>query len=546
MRGAAGSALTQGIALATGLQDKFSWTGVAVGAVAGAVSRFMGDKLPRVAAGSLAYYGQQIAAGAASAVSGAALRTVLDGGSFGDNVLATLPEVIGSTIGNAFVDQMIVAPVTERERQGGAHGAPVPAEEGPEAFAGTSRLIPDGDIVVTGNRMNWIERRLYDARWGVDRLAPYNPMALTFNLSGYLAQEVGFTGAATHLRNIGSIATGYTREGGRLLVGIIDFNYRAATDPGGTTRAVLGGIADGIDTVIRSNPGDITNAVTARVQSVREGFARGGPEFYEGVGASAFNAQVAVASAVMPAARVSLLGRVSAQAASVERVVVRVEQAAPSRSASSLAAVPSTAATTANSVAAIRHTERVGAIRTTSDHLASARAERAASTSRTAAGTATAAGNISTSFPRLRAIAAGAAELSPRQASVLAQLDGFGTRTIIPKRGFGQSDLAALSAATGDEFAMFTAGGRRLLIRGDATGVPIGIADGSASSLASQGWRWSSHVHSDGSLLSSAGDRAVLSVFGNSRSAILTPTGSRGLFNPDGDLIGPGWLPRGW
>ncbi|MBC7768444.1 MAG: hypothetical protein H7124_06635 [Phycisphaerales bacterium] len=90
---------------------------------------------------------------------------------------------------------------------------------------------------------------------------------------------------------------------------------------------------------------------------------------------------------------------------------------------------------------------------------------------------------------------------------------------------------------------MFTTGGRRLIIRGDATGVPIGIADGSAHELAAQGWRFSSHVHPDGSLLSSAGDRAVLSVFGNSRSAVLSPTGSRGLFSANGDMIGPGWLP---
>jgi hypothetical protein len=154
--------------------------------------------------------------------------------------------------------------------------------------------------------------------------------------------------------------------------------------------------------------------------------------------------------------------------------------------------------------------------------------------------------SISTNSSQLRAIAAGVADLSHRQASVLTQLDGFGSRAIISKRGFGQSDVAALSAATGDEFAMFSTGGRRLLIRGNSSGVPIGLADGSAQGLAAQGWRWSSHVHPDGTLLSSAGDRAVLGAFENSRSAILTPSGTRGLFSSNGDLIGSGWLPGGY
>lgn len=151
--------------------------------------------------------------------------------------------------------------------------------------------------------------------------------------------------------------------------------------------------------------------------------------------------------------------------------------------------------------------------------------------------------SISTSAQQLRAIAAGVADLSDRQAAVLGQLDGFGSQTIISKSGFGHGDLAALSAATGDEFAMFTTGGRRLIVRGDSTGVPIGLEDGSAQALADQGWRWSAHVHPDGSLMSSVGDRNVLAVFPNARSAVLDPFGGRGMFNPRGDMLDSSWLP---
>lgn len=109
------------------------------------------------------------------------------------------------------------------------------------------------------------------------------------------------------------------------------------------------------------------------------------------------------------------------------------------------------------------------------------------------------------------------------------------------KGQFGQDDLAALSTATGDEFAMFTTGERRMAMRGDETTIPIGVAD--AEVLAAQGWRWSSHVHPDGMLRSSEGDRIVLECFSNKRSAISDPYVKRTTFSPDGDLISPEWIP---
>jgi hypothetical protein len=150
----------------------------------------------------------------------------------------------------------------------------------------------------------------------------------------------------------------------------------------------------------------------------------------------------------------------------------------------------------------------------------------------------------SPSSGRLRAIAIGAEQLSSNQASVLAQLETAGSKTIVPKKSFGQVDLASLSAATGDEFAMFTTGGRRLVVRGTQTSIPISTADGTAQALVDQGWRWSAHVHPDGTLRSSPGDRSVLSVFSNQRSAILDVAGNRMTFTPSGDSIGADWLPR--
>lgn len=97
---------------------------------------------------------------------------------------------------------------------------------------------------------------------------------------------------------------------------------------------------------------------------------------------------------------------------------------------------------------------------------------------------------------------------------MLKQLPESGSQAIVHK-AFGQRDLAALIAATGDEFAMFSTGGRRLIVRGTENRIPIDPAK--ASEFAARGWRWSSHVHPgyDANVLrSSIGDHAVLEAMG--------------------------------
>ena len=86
VRGALGNALTQGIGVATGLQKKFDWAGVAAAGVSSGASALAGGG----AAG--AFIGD---------VFGAATRSIITGTDFGDNLLAVLPSVIGATIGNA-------------------------------------------------------------------------------------------------------------------------------------------------------------------------------------------------------------------------------------------------------------------------------------------------------------------------------------------------------------------------------------------------------------------------------------------------------------
>ena len=120
----------------------------------------------------------------------------------------------------------------------------------------------------------------------------------------------------------------------------------------------------------------------------------------------------------------------------------------------------------------------------------------------------------------------GEKELSERQQRILGELPGFGSQAIVKKRDVSMLDLAALTAKTGDEFAMFTRKGDRLIIRGNFLSVPL--TPNKAEKLRSEGYRWSGHTHigiNDESLIASDGDRKVLKAFNQSKSLIYNAAG---------------------
>ena len=98
-RGALGSTITQGVGLATGLQSSFDWTGVAAAGIGSGIGAAVGRSF-NAAGGDWSRAGQQLVAGTAGATANAASRSLIDGTDFGDNIMAALPDVIGSTIGN--------------------------------------------------------------------------------------------------------------------------------------------------------------------------------------------------------------------------------------------------------------------------------------------------------------------------------------------------------------------------------------------------------------------------------------------------------------
>jgi hypothetical protein len=106
---AAGSVLTQGISVATGLQDKFSWRSVAQAAVAAPLAKFASDTVAGWTGGEAAlraegYNYTKFATDAASRVVSAGVRAAM-GGRF--DVVQVAADVFGNAIANAIVDTAI-------------------------------------------------------------------------------------------------------------------------------------------------------------------------------------------------------------------------------------------------------------------------------------------------------------------------------------------------------------------------------------------------------------------------------------------------------
>ena len=126
------------------------------------------------------------------------------------------------------------------------------------------------------------------------------------------------------------------------------------------------------------------------------------------------------------------------------------------------------------------------------------------------------------------------ANLSKRQRTLLDQLIEYDSRVTVHKNKVNMKDLAALTAQTGDEFALFTKGNERLIVRGDTTSVNIDIDK--ARELAENGYRWSGHTHpgyDSNVLLASEGDIRILNEFQQKQGVIYNSLGEYLTFERD-------------
>ena len=117
-------------------------------------------------------------------------------------------------------------------------------------------------------------------------------------------------------------------------------------------------------------------------------------------------------------------------------------------------------------------------------------------------------------------------DLTNRQTTLLDSLPAYDSRVVIKKSDVSMADLAALTAKTGDEFALFTREGERLVIRGSTSKVNIDVQE--AIKLAEEGYTWSGHTHPGvdiNCLVASQGDIEILKCFKQERSCIYNSLG---------------------
>jgi hypothetical protein len=117
--GASGSILTQGIGALVGLQKKFDFAGVAAAGLGGAAGAAAGSQL-----GGLNRHLASAMSSSASGIVNAATRSLINGTDFGDNLLAALPDVIGSTFGNMIAGAAIGESRTSALRELGMKSRP--------------------------------------------------------------------------------------------------------------------------------------------------------------------------------------------------------------------------------------------------------------------------------------------------------------------------------------------------------------------------------------------------------------------------------------
>jgi len=99
LRGAASSAISQGIGVALGLQDKFSWAAVAAAGVGAGIGHAVGGTQFAKSLTAKSEIAGDIYVGMADAMGQAATLSLIQGTDFGDNLIASLPSVLGGAIG---------------------------------------------------------------------------------------------------------------------------------------------------------------------------------------------------------------------------------------------------------------------------------------------------------------------------------------------------------------------------------------------------------------------------------------------------------------
>lgn len=133
----------------------------------------------------------------------------------------------------------------------------------------------------------------------------------------------------------------------------------------------------------------------------------------------------------------------------------------------------------------------------------------------------------SASFKRsLEEINEGRAGLDKRRQNILRRLPESGSFYRYKRDSINTRDLAYLSAATGDEFALFRSKNEDILIRGNSSSCDM-MPRELENEILNHRYEWVAHSHVDrGALKASPGDRKTLSNLGQKKSKLVSIDGT--------------------
>ena len=487
------NAAVQGISVATGLQDKFSFAGVAAAGVGAGI----GDKVGSLLGERAGTFGGKLLTNTASAIANAATRSAIEGSSFGDNIIAAIPDVIGQAVGAELAAAIIAGANAQ------TNSDPVATGQGTNEHGVSYTEYSDGskrygkvfieDTRTAGQITGYdIDAMLENqSAWGAAyadiRAATYRSLSNVSYTNGFFdrVSKDSFTVKRFLDNRRASNLLAFQRQAYK--------QHRANLFKHLTSNAYI--------TSGQAIVGDIYLDMAKAFANVgidtAEGLLNIGLLAGSNVGRTLVLSGNGVDFSGLKFQGVDPTIQLGAEIASVASGVGGLARGGIALGRYGIKALAKNGAGLGISTKALGNPE---------------------------------------------AIVKGIGSLNSRQLSVLEKLPDFGSQTIVHKP-FRNNDLAALTAQTGDEFAMFTTGGRRLITRGDSTSVPINTEK--AAFLASKGWRFSSHTHPGTTqhvLRSSPDDRSVLLATGGKRSSIYNSSGDWRIFTPQGDDFTK-WVP---
>ncbi len=374
VRGVLGNGITQGIALATGLQSKFDFASVAAAGVGAGIGGEFARGLAKTGGFFATGIGNDLGSTMASTIAYAATRSSITGEGFGDNLMRGLPDALGQTLGRALggAANSALAEAAQRNSQGAGnpvgegiatigngyaevltgelgvmakpqadgfrirsdqpyldYGVNLSAGEmwdrglgllqsGWEWLQAQGQELHDDAIVVIGRVDNSLDWAIRQATENINPQLQGNLVTHAANIAADRLNYLGYQTASRQAYALGQVPVGFLQRGVNLASGTLSGARSLLFHPGQTLKGAVDSFGAGFDQVVMASPGDVGRAVTGtvgRTSATVALAASGNSAAARQVGAMGFDVATLAAPAIRVAAGRSVANVVVAERA---------------------------------------------------------------------------------------------------------------------------------------------------------------------------------------------------------------------------------------